>query len=288
MKKTIITKIISVILVVTTIFSTSALYINASAAPSFNVDKAVSYARKYTDNSGGMSGKYNSSQYNIYKKPNPLAYWGYDCANFVSQCLYAGGLKETSNWKRVTKGQNYKKIKGGATWVSAPDLFNHLKSRGFSYETVKSDLSNIHKGDIVFMDFDNDGSVSHSTICTGKSGKTPYYCAHSSWRKDYKYSTDQWKGGKAYVVHMSNCKKSTVTTTKAPTLKSHIVGSSSGVTVRTGAGTSCSKVGGVSKGSKIYYTETRKANGYTWAKIVKGTYKSGTWGKTTGYWVALI
>ncbi len=290
MKKTITTKIISVMLVIITVFSTSAFCINASAAPSYNVNKAVTYAQKYTDNSGKMSGTYNSSEYNIYKYPNPKAYLGYDCANFVSQCLYAGGMKETNSWRRVTRGQDYKKVTGGTTWVSATELYKYLKKQGYSYETVKSDLSNIHKGDIVFMDFDNNGTADHSTICTGKSGKTPYYCAHSSWRKNYNYSTSQWKGGKAYVIHMSGCKSnsSSSNNNSTVTLKSYTVKSSSGISIRTGAGTSYSKVGGISKGSKIYYTETKKANGYTWAKIVKGTYKSGTWGKTTGYWVALI
>lgn len=284
MRRNIITKIVSITMVLMTVFTVFA--VNASAAPSYNVNNAVSYAQKYTDSSGGMSGKYNSSQYNIYKYPNPPAYLGYDCANFVSQCLYAGGLRESNAWRRVTRGQNYKNVKGGVAWVNAPELFKYLKSQGFSYEVVKSDLSNIHKGDVVFMDFENDGSVNHSTICTGKSGKTPYYCAHSSWRKNYNYSTSQWRGGKAYVVHMSNCKAPT--TTKAPALKCYTVAPSNGITVRTNAGTSYSKVGSVSKGSKIYYTQTKKANGYTWAKIEKGTYKSGTWGKTTGYWIALI
>ncbi len=282
------TKIISIALVLLTLFSVFA--INASAASSYNVSKAVKYAQTYTDSSGNMSGKYNSSQYNIYKPINPSAYRGYDCANFVSQCLYAGGLKTTSGWKRVTRGMNYKNMgTAGVAWVSAPELFKYLKSQGFKYEVVKSDLSNIHKGDVVFMDFENDGKVNHSTICTGKSGNTPYYCAHSSWRKDYKYSTSQWSGGKAYVVHMSNCKK-TVTTTKAPApaLKCHTIGSAQGVTVRTNAGTSNAKVGGIAKGSKIYYTKTKKANGYTWAKIEKCSLKSGSWGKTTGYWVALL
>ena len=168
MRKT-ITKIISIALVLITVFSV--LTINVSAAPSFNVNNAVRYAQTHTDNSGGMSGTYNS-QYNRYK-PTSLLYYGYDCANFVSQCLYAGGLKESKGWKRVLKDQNYKKITGGVAWVNAPELFNYLKNQGYSYETVKSDLSNIHKGDVVFMDFNNDGSVSHSTICTGKSGKTP-------------------------------------------------------------------------------------------------------------------
>lgn len=170
--------------------------------PVFDVSAAVSYAQTYTDNSGNMEGTYNST-YNIYKKNNPIQYKGYDCANFLSQCLYAGGLNATQEWAPVYRGQNYKKVTGGTTWVSASDLFVYLRKQGFSYAKVNNNLSNIYKGDVVFMDFDNDGNADHSTICTGFSNGTPVFCAHSNWRKNYKYSTSLWAGGTAYVVHMS-------------------------------------------------------------------------------------
>ena len=126
MRKT-ITKIISIALVLITVFSV--LTINVSAAPSFNVNNAVRYAQTHTDNSGGMSGTYNS-KYNVYK-PTSFSYYGYDCANFVSQCLYAGGLKETNDWKRVLKDQSYKKITGGVAWVNAPELFRYLRKASY-------------------------------------------------------------------------------------------------------------------------------------------------------------
>ena len=171
--------------------------------PVFDVKAAVNYAQTYTDNSGNMSGKYNSNTYNIYKQYNPYKYIGYDCANFLSQCLYAGGLNATQNWAPVYRGQDYKKVTGGITWVSACDLFSYLKNQGFNSETVNSRLSNIYQGDVVFMDFNNDGYADHSTICTGFINGTPVYCAHSCWRRNYYYSTSQWAGGTAYVVHMS-------------------------------------------------------------------------------------
>ena len=170
--------------------------------PVYNVSAAVNYAKKYTDNSGAMEGYYNET-YNIYKKNNPPAYKGYDCANFISQCLYAGGINATQSWAPVYRGQNYKKISGGLTWVSATNLFPYLKSQGFAYEKVRNNLNNIYRGDIVFLDFDNDGKADHSTICTGFSNNTPVFCAHSNWRKNYPYSTSMWSGGCAYVVHMS-------------------------------------------------------------------------------------
>ena len=170
----------------------------------YNASKAVTYAQKWTDTSGGHDGYYNT-EYNIYKKPNPLDYWGYDCTNFVSQCLYTGGMITTSSWGRVTRGANYNKVAGGVTWVQAKSLYRYLKDLGYHTENVKSNLGNIHLGDIVFFDFDGDGTGDHGTICTKISNGVPQYCAHSSWRKNYHYNTSQWSGGKAYVVHMSFC-----------------------------------------------------------------------------------
>ncbi len=171
--------------------------------PVFDVNKAIKYAQKYTDNSGKMEGTYNSNTYNIYKEKNPIQYIGYDCANFVSQCLYEGGLNATQEWAPVYRGKNYKKVTGGTTWVSATDLFVYLKKQGFSYAKVNNNLKNIYRGDIVFMDFNNDGKADHSTICTGFVNNVPVFCAHSNWRKNAQYSTSQWSGGTAYVVHMS-------------------------------------------------------------------------------------
>ncbi|MFT3951728.1 MAG: amidase domain-containing protein [Oscillospiraceae bacterium] len=71
--------------------------------------------------------------------------------------------------------------------------------------------------------------------------------------------------------------------------KSYTVQSSSGVKIRTGAGTGYSQVGGAAQGSVIKYTQTKSANGYTWLLIESGsTFKNGTWGSTTGYWIAML
>ena len=59
---------------------------SASAASySYNPSAAASYAIKYAYN-------YNTN-YTSYKGK------GGDCANFVSQCLYNGGIAKTSSWK---------------------------------------------------------------------------------------------------------------------------------------------------------------------------------------------
>jgi len=54
----------------------------ACASGGYDVSKAVAYAHQYYENYNPAYPDYNSS--------------GGDCANFVSQCLYAGGVQQDS------------------------------------------------------------------------------------------------------------------------------------------------------------------------------------------------
>ena len=175
----------------------------------YNVTKAVNYALKYTDASGKLNGNtYNSADYNVYTTTawNLLSkYRGYDCTNYLSQCLYAGGMIETSGWGRITKGKTVDDVTGGVSWVQARSLYAYLKELGYHIETVKSDQSNIHLGDAVFFDDNNDDIPYHASICTDVSDGVPKYSAHSSWRKNRPYNTSNET---MYVVHMSFCTQS--------------------------------------------------------------------------------
>lgn len=251
----------------------------------YNVDNAVQYAQKYTDSSGKYSGVYNST-YNIYKKPNPLDYWGYDCANYASQCIYNGGWTATAQWAPVYHGQKYKGNKAKTTWVSADDLYSYLASLGYPVHKVNSSLSNINRGDIVFT-----GRGSHATICTGRSNGRPFYCAHSKWRKNAAYNFSDFRNGYVIDMSFSSCKTVRVSATRSSgtTTKTYTIKSTSGAKVRSGAGLSAGQVGGLAKGSVVTYDRTQSANGYTWYHIVSVKATSGSWGgKYNGYWVANV
>ena len=61
-----------------------------------NRSTAVSYATRYTDNTGGSStSSYNNSAYKVFAVGN-------DCANFVSQCLKYGGWQYVSPYTSVS------------------------------------------------------------------------------------------------------------------------------------------------------------------------------------------
>ena len=248
----------------------------------YNATNAVKYAEEFTDSSGQYSGTYNST-FNIYKKPNPKAYWGFDCANFASQCIFNGGFIATDQWKPVYRGEDYRGDTAKTNWVSANDLYSYLSSIGYPTQRVKSDLSNIHIGDIVFT-----GQGHHATICTGYSNGNPIYCAHSKWRKDFAYDYNDFMDG--YVIDMSfaTCDKVKCSSPSSSNVNysAYTIGSSSGAKVRTDAGTSYSQVGGLSKGSVVYYDKIKQMDGYTWYHITSVSTKSGSWGRYVGYWVA--
>jgi len=114
----------------------------------YNADKAVKYANKYCD-------KRN-------KKYHDYSHEGGDCANFVSQCLIAGGLK--------LSGCNTDKY---GSVINVGSLEKCLKDKGWHHETSTSIPKNFKKGGVITI---NDGG--HAMFAVSK--KT--FAAHTNDR----------------------------------------------------------------------------------------------------------
>ena len=111
-----------------------------SEAAGYNADSAVAYAKKHAFN-------YN---------PNFASYADNDCANFVSQCLEAGGIKRNDTW-----------YPGSLAWNRCDYMISYFSSLGYEVKYYPS-ASEIKLGNPVFT------SSSHVMICTGKqSDGTP-------------------------------------------------------------------------------------------------------------------
>lgn len=130
---------------------------------------AAAYVRK-----GGSGGGYNRNAAVIYarkyaKTRNP-AYYAYqqNCANFVAQCLVAGGLFPKYSTHPVNGNYPYTTVLG---------LENTLRTKGFadlvdvgtlSNSTIKHHIWNTLKaGDVILHDWKNDGSWDHCDIYLG-------------------------------------------------------------------------------------------------------------------------
>ena len=147
----------------------------AAAAKSYtyNVSNAIAYADKYCIN-------YNSS-YNSYKGR------GGDCANFVSQCLYAGGFKQDSDW-----------YKHSVAWINVMRQIAHFKAYG-NFLNAKNE--NLIKGNPIYFDWNGDGVYDHATICVGRNNSgTAILDSHT---KDLYHATwTNWSFKKAATIQL--------------------------------------------------------------------------------------
>ena len=165
----------------------------------YNVNKAIAYAKKWWN-------KRNSDYYN----------YSQDCANFVSQCLYAGGLRMTGSgrndgwhsYKRIitktmklkilrfTKVVKYKSTKWdvSASWstvVRLKDwLINNKKSTSKKITSKKELLRQLEKGTIrtgqvAFLSSRYNGELTHAVLIGRVTNKNAYFFGHTSDRNGY-------------------------------------------------------------------------------------------------------
>ena len=126
-------------------------------AAGYDASAAVSYAHTYWQS-------YNPN----YTDCNPL---GGDCANFVSQSLYAGGIPQDGTWKP-----------GSSAWQYCPSMVAYFSER---YRVIDyADADDIKVGNPVFYWNTSSNRWSHAAICTGFSGNTPLVTAHNKDRLD--------------------------------------------------------------------------------------------------------
>ncbi|MBR0156785.1 MAG: amidase domain-containing protein [Clostridia bacterium] len=152
----------------------------------YDPDAAAEYADTYVYH--GANGDIYSEYYNsAYVNFN--AYGG-DCANYTSQCIYAGGMPMVYGTAYGTDGWYYRTgTDRSATWTGAVQLRNWMgDNRGV--RTAASD-STIYKGSPVFY---SGGGNNHAVICVGRnSSGTPIIDSHNN---DYYHVVwNYWSAG---------------------------------------------------------------------------------------------
>lgn len=170
-------------------------YINSRSGTSlinngYNASDAVSYAREYA----------------ILRNPNFESYTS-DCTNFVSQCIYAGGIDMTfpntiPSGVNTTTNYWYSRFAGynidvptfdlSSSFINVVDLYEYLQESCNVLLTVCFDAETANEeatvGDIIQLKWSG-GRYSHSIIVTGGTSGNLEYCAHSTNRLDEPLST---------------------------------------------------------------------------------------------------
>lgn len=181
----------------TTSTGTQATTYNSSAAAAYastwwdatNNDDYPYYAEYYGLDTSRND--YNSLDYGRSGQSNPARNWS-DCANFVSQCLAAGGVPQIkSGWffpHQKTENWYYNNNKPSHTWGGANNFYNHWRDRA----GVASSSGELGMGDAVSIDFGADGSPDHTVIIVsaGSTDSTKYLASHTADRYWYYYSND--------------------------------------------------------------------------------------------------
>ncbi len=163
------------------------LVAEAAANPyskNYNIISSVNYAIRWYN---GSNPEYSSI--NKWAKPN--------CASFVSECLTAGGINIPKAKKKIIGYSN-------TQWSVANDQYNYLKKLGYASE--KASDSNIHIGDAVYYDWNNnnDNKIDHAAYCIGiNSIGKPLIAEHSNNNIRIWDNTNTPRRN-VYVVHLTN------------------------------------------------------------------------------------
>lgn len=122
---------------------------------------------------------------------------GGDCTNFVSQCLYAGGMKETIP-SRVPNGINgtssyWYSLKPNVStaWIRVADFHSYWapKVPDANYEGDTTVSRNGKVGDVVQIRYAGTLKRWHTMIITKKDSKQVYLSGHTTNRKDHPISS---------------------------------------------------------------------------------------------------
>ena len=218
----------------------------------------------------------------VYDRNSVLVGKGYysdggDCANFVSQCIYMGGLDMTSKWNSAGH-----MCMDPYTWINAHQLYRYVVSLGGTSVNDPS-ASEVSIGDLIFYKTRSDGKMHHSAIVIDIKNGNPVIAAHSDNSRPM-YTETNWrlgyKGSRIYLVKMNGAP------CVAPNPRSFDVYTAKSYTNLYKYASSTSRVlKGLIRGSYIHVTETKtvkgvkygktSAYGYTgWVKLSQMNYQS--------------
>lgn len=135
---------------------------------SYNRIAARDYAYKYWSS-------YNPA-YTSYKGN------GGDCANFVSQCLHAGGIPTDATWKADS-----------VSWIRASAVPSYMMNKGYA---TKTSYTNATAGSFAYTS----SGAGHAVLVTINDGAKIAYTAHTTDRKDAAFSSTDLNGNYSFYL----------------------------------------------------------------------------------------
>ncbi|MGB9694456.1 MAG: amidase domain-containing protein [Caldisericaceae bacterium] len=145
----------------------------------YSGEKASEYAKTYTSNTNKIccEGDPTNQDTAFYNQEYEFAV-GYDCANYASQSLHAGGVPYSSTWNPSAVAWNYVDFTDGEE--GGIDLFSFVTTY---YASVSEARVVSIPGTIALIDWNSNDSPDHAIVIVENDGYTTLYCAHTSDRK---------------------------------------------------------------------------------------------------------
>jgi hypothetical protein len=193
----------------------------------YSREDAITYAERWYNVGFNIEGN-TIRQLSPFGLNPDFYYYNTDCANFVSQCLYAGGYRmygigRNDGWHsyHVISNSTFSlAYEVSSTWSLAVDQYEYFAESDYctsiiriTSEIVSSDekLNNlvnnqgIQKGDLLMMDFEGDGIIDHSTIINDVTD-TLLYAGHTKNRfnKDFRTAWEDNPDCVMYVICLGN------------------------------------------------------------------------------------
>lgn len=213
----------------------------------YNAVAAAEYAKRYAIN-------YNKEWW-FYSS-------GGDCANFVSQALFAGGMPMTSTWHcydsnihncRMTAACDY-------TWIRAQQLCDYLISIGGQAITNPS-ASDFSIGDAVFYDW-NGGGLDHSAVVTDIVNGQPKVSAHSTPESASRLNAHWTYNRSSKKIVLVKLYGKTCEENNSPSYDFYHMNQSTGVYA--GPGYGYTQLGTITYYDMVRVTRTTSTGGRTW------------------------
>ncbi|MEL7568988.1 MAG: amidase domain-containing protein [Eubacteriaceae bacterium] len=168
-----------IIFIIIGVWFLTAAHINVNA-------KSVSCVNP-TEYSRTKAIEYAESCFN--KRNNQYYGYGQDCANFVSQCLYSGGMPINGNWYSYKMDDCFFYCGDVTiTWSRAPEQYAYYKKSEFICKNISiksiSDIKDaikegVQAGDLIYFDNDIDGTPDHAAMISKVDSGMIYYTAHT-------------------------------------------------------------------------------------------------------------
>lgn len=196
-----IKRVLAIVLALSMIFSTSFALTSSAASTSYNPDKAISYAKSHWNDGKGL------------------------CAEFVSNCLRAGGFTVIDNFtneQRVNAKQLGRKLQSYGTKIPCSGWSS---SKCFTAKMFNNSLS---KGDVIVWENKSGQWSGHVALYSGendKNGNILVYAHNSAKNKQVLQPTSS--ASTAYAIHLKATSSSTTTSATSATSSSSASTSSS-------------------------------------------------------------